>query len=97
MTRQPYVRADVSHHERYQTANGYEDGPSHASLSLASRGPQFLNYRFGVRQWLDETLPKFERAPGGGMREPPRREATAGVSLEHQMLLWWGCTAVEFS
>lgn len=83
-------QADLSHNERYQTADGYEDGPSHASLSLASRGPQFLNYRFGVRQWLDETLPEFEHAPGGGMRPPPRREATAGVSLEHQQVLWRG-------
>ena len=87
-------QADVSLRERYQTADGYVDGPSHASLSLASRGPQFLNYRFGVRQWLDETLPAFERAttPEGGalLRPPPRREATAGVSLEQQMVLWRG-------
>ena len=87
------LQVDVSHRERYQTTDGYVDGPSHASLSMASRGPQFLNYRFGIRQWLDATLPKFERAPGGGpgaMRPPPRREATAGVSLEHQMVLWRG-------
>lgn len=84
------IQADVSHRERYQTAEGYVDGPSHASLALASRGPQLFNYRVGVRQWLDQTLPSFERAPGGGMRAPPRREATAGVSLEHQMVLWRG-------
>ena len=84
------AHADLSHRERYQTSEGYEDGPSHASVTIASRGPQFLNYRFGVRQWLDETLPEFERAPGGGARPPPRSEALAGVSIEQQATLWRG-------
>jgi hypothetical protein len=79
----------VSHRERYQSDIGYVDGPSHASVSVASRGPQFLNYRLAVRQWLDTVLPAFERAPGGGMQAPPRREATAGVSLEHQVGCCW--------
>ena len=85
------VQFDVSHRERYQTPGGYRDGPSHASASVSSRGPQPFNYRFGVRQWLDDTIPAFERTPGSAaLRPPPRREFTAGASLEHQATLWRG-------
>jgi hypothetical protein len=70
--------ADWSHRERFQTAEGYEVGPSHVTASLASRGPQHVNYRVGVRQWLDDTIPAFELAPGGGRRAPPRRELVDG-------------------
>ena len=78
------VQVDLSRAERYQTPRGYQDGPSHVSAHIASRGPSALNYRVGVRQWLDETLPEFERAPGsrgpGYPTAPPRRELSAGVS-----------------
>ena len=89
------VQVDLSRAERYQTPRGYQDGPSHVSAHIASRGPSALNYRVGVRQWLDETLPEFERAPGSRGpgypdRAPPRRELSAGVSLEHQATLWRG-------
>lgn len=85
------VQFDVSHRERYQTPGGYRDGPSHASASVSARGPQPFNYRFGVRQWLDDTIPAFERTPGSAaLRPPPRREFTAGASLEHQATLWRG-------
>ena len=87
------VQFDVSHRERYQTPGGYRDGPSHASASVSSRGPQPFNYRFGVRQWLDDTIPAFERTPGSAaLRPPPRREFTAGASLEHQATLWRGAS-----
>jgi len=82
--------ADWSHRERFQTAEGYEVGPSHVTASLASRGPQHVNYRVGVRQWLDDTIPAFELAPGGGRRAPPRRELVAGASAEKQLTVWRG-------
>jgi len=82
--------ADWSRRERFQTVDGYEQGASHVTLSLASRGPQHVNYRVGVRQWLDETVPPFELAPEGGRRAPPRREFVAGASAEKQLTLWRG-------
>lgn len=89
------VSLDASLRERYQTNSGYEDGPSFVSASVQSRGARVLNYKFGVRHWLDETLPKFERGVDqltGTIvtRPPPRREATVGASLEHQVTLWRG-------
>ena len=88
----PYhvLTADWSNRERFQTCDGYEQGASHFTLSLASRGPQHVNYRVGVRQWLDETVPPFELAPEGGRRAPPRREFVAGASAEKQLTLWRG-------
>ena len=82
--------ADWSHRERFQTHEGYEAGPSHVTASLASRGPQHVNYRVGVRQWLDDTIPAFELAPGGGRRAPPRRELVTGASAEKQLTVWRG-------
>ena len=61
--------------------------------SYAERGLVFVsvNYRLGVRQWLEDTLPAFEMSDQKlVLRPPPRREATAGCSVEHQATLWRG-------
>ena len=89
------VSCDASLRERYQTPTGYKDGPSFVSFSLASRGSRWFNYKLGVRQWLDNVIPPFERGVDQGgnktvTRPPPRREATAGASVEHQVTLWRG-------
>ena len=85
------VSLDASLRERYQTPRKYIDGPSFLSASVASRGPRWFNYRFGVRQWLEDTLPAFEMSDVNlVLRPPPRREATAGCSVEHQATLWRG-------
>ena len=85
------VSFDASLRERYQTPRKYIDGPSFLSASIASRGPRWFNYRLGVRQWLEDTLPAFEMSDVNlVLRPPPRREATAGCSVEHQATLWRG-------
>jgi len=85
------VSFDASLRERYQTPRKYIDGPSFFSASITSRGPRWFNYRLGVRQWLEDTLPAFEMSDVNlVLRPPPRREATAGCSVEHQATLWRG-------
>jgi hypothetical protein len=85
------VSFDASLRERYQTPRKYIDGPSFLSASITSRGPRWFNYRLGVRQWLEDTLPAFEMSDVNlVLRPPPRREATAGCSVEHQATLWRG-------
>jgi hypothetical protein len=84
------VSMDLSHNERFQTADGYTDGPTSASVSFASRGKGALNYRVGARKWLGPELIAFEPVPGGGLRAPPRKELQAGVSYEQQAELWRG-------
>jgi hypothetical protein len=80
---------DVSHNERYQTEDGYVDGPTSASISVASRGRRAINYRATARKWLGDLVP-FDVNRGGGMRTPPRKEILAGVSYERQAVLWRG-------
>ncbi len=84
------VSMDISHNERHQMSEGYVDGPTSASVSVASRGRRALNYRIGARKWLSKDLPAFEPAPGGGLRKPPRKELQAGASFEQQFVLWRG-------
>ena len=85
------VSLDASLRERYQTPRKYIDGPSFLGASVQSRGPRWFNYRLGVRQWLEDTLPAFEMSDQKlVLRPPPRREATAGCSVEHQATLWRG-------
>ena len=85
------VSLDASLRERYQTPRKYIDGPSFVGASVRSRGQNWFNYRLGVRHWLEETLPAFEMSDLRlVLRPPPRREATAGCSVEHQATLWRG-------
>ena len=84
------ISLDFSHNERHQMSEGYMDGPTSASVSVASRGRRALNYRIGARKWLSKDLPAFEPAPGGGLRKPPRKELQAGASFEQQFVLWRG-------
>lgn len=84
------VSVDFSHNERYQMSEGYLDGPTSASVSVASRGRSALKYRVGARKWLSKDLAAFEPAPGGGLRRPPRSELQAGASIEQQFVLWRG-------
>ena len=85
------VSFDASLRERYQTPRKYIDGPSFVGASVQSRGPRWFNYRLGVRQWLEDTLPAFEMSDLRlVLRPPPRREATLGCSVEHQTTLWRG-------
>jgi len=85
------VSLDASLRERYQTPRKYIDGPSFVGASVRSRGQNWFNYRLGVRHWLEHTLPAFEMSDLRlVLRPPPRREATAGCSVEHQATLWRG-------
>ena len=85
------VSLDASLRERYQTPRKYIDGPSFVGASVRSRGQNWFNYRLGVRHWLEDTLPAFEMSDLRlVLRPPPRREATAGCSVEHQATLWRG-------
>ena len=68
--------------------DGYEQGASHFTLSLASRGWRQLQ---GRREAVARrAVPPFELAPEGGRRAPPRREFVAGASAEKQLTLWRG-------
>ena len=81
---------DLSHNERFQTTDGYIDGPTSASINFATRGRGALNYRVGARKWLGPNVAPFEPMHGGGLTKPPMKELQAGVSYEKQVVLWRG-------
>ena len=84
------INAELSHNERFETKKSHVDGPTSASVSLASRGRRMINYRVMARKWLGTELKPFESAPDGEMQKPPRNEVLGGVSVEQQVILWHG-------
>lgn len=78
------VSVDLSHNERFKTNESYVDGPTTASVSLASRGRGDLNYRVSARKWMGKNLGSF------GVKDGGKKEIQAGASYEKQAVLWRG-------